>query len=522
MKCNGARQALKLKCVGGVWADNGTCSAGENCDQTDGQCHTIIARCQTSASAAFCGDQNTLQTCNADHTATTPTACAGICSAAQCQDPRCGDGKIEASIGETCDDGNLTAADGCEADCKDSTVVGLSAGTGFTCALLGSGAVRCWGDNTYGQLGLADTDPHIAFPYQIATVTFGEKATQIASGANHTCVALAGGGVRCWGRNELGQLGQGDITARTGPAPLISFGSAVSVLSAGGNTTCVVLQNGEVHCWGSNSSGMLGLATTTQPSKTTAATALGAVSVGGTASTVAVGTTAVCATIASGATVVCWGNNSFGQLGRGDMTTVGTTTTPAAAPAPATPTLPSSRSAAVLASAYGHACARLDNGYLECWGDNAAGQLGLGLPGSGSTISIGDDEAPATNGVLQLTGVSTVVAGGGSTCAKSITGGVRCWGENTKGQLGYGDITNKGGDSATKPTALSDLTFGAGITAQSLVLGTAHTCALLSNGEVRCWGQNQLGQLGNGTRALSSPDYVAQTPDQLAAVRIFK
>ncbi len=521
LNCNGARQALKLKCTGGVWVDNGTCLTGQNCDQSDGQCHTMISRCQTSA--VFCDASDTLQTCNADYTATTPTPCVGICSANACQPPVCGDGKEQPSLAEECDDGNLTPGDGCEANCKTSTVVGLSAGDNFTCALLGSGAVRCWGDNTYGQLGLTDRDPHnTVYPYQIGLVTFGtETATQIASGSSHTCVALSGGGVRCWGANDWGQLGQGDTTVRNGPAPTISFSSPVKALVAGGSETCAVLENGSVRCWGANGSGALGLATTEHVSRTQAATALGAVSIGGTASSVVVGAGFVCATLATGSPI-CWGNNDLGQLGRGDTTSIGATETPAAATPPATPILPTSRTTNLMASGASHTCARLDNGYLECWGSNLAGQLGLGLAASGTSMYIGDDEAPATSGVLVLTDVSKVFAGNASTCAKLVTGALRCWGLNTKSQLGYGDITNRGGTSATRPASLPDVSFGSGITATTVALGASHSCALLSNGEVRCWGRNHLGQLGDGTRLLVSPDYVAKTPDQLTGVRVFQ
>jgi cysteine-rich repeat protein len=522
LACNGAHQALRLKCTAGVWVDNTTCVVGQNCDQGDGLCHTIIANCQTSST--YCSDGNTQQTCNADLTATTPTACVGVCSSNLCQTAKCGDGKVEASLGEECDDGNTVASDGCEPDCKLSKVIALAAGAGHSCVLLSSGAAKCWGDNQYSQLGLGDTAFHgTTQPYQLGPITFGEKATAIASGLYHVCVVLASGGVRCWGRNEMGQLGQGDTTARTTPAPVITFNSPVQSIAAGGETTCAILQNGDVHCWGANGSGMLGLGTINEPSQSTAATALGAIAIGGAATAISVGTDAVCASRSSG--VICWGYNGSGELGRGDTVDVGGTGTPAAATPPVTPVLASGRTATALASGAGHTCALQDNNQLECWGSNAAGQLGLGLPASGTSLYIGDNEAPATSGVLQLTGVTSVYASNSSTCAKLLTGGLRCWGLNTKGELGYADVTNKGNDNTTKPSNLPDVAFGSGVTATSVALGNAHTCALLSNGQVRCWGRDQLGQLGNASLLVTSPDYVggnsSQTPDLLTPVQIF-
>ena len=523
LACNGAHQALRLKCTAGVWVDNTTCLTAQNCDQSDGLCHAIIANCQTSTT--YCSDGNTQQTCNADLTATTPTACVGVCSSNTCQTARCGDTKVESSIGEECDDGNTVASDGCEPDCKLSKVVAVAAGAFHSCVLLSSGSARCWGDNQYSQLGLGDTAFHgTTQPSQLGPITFGERATAIASGLYHVCVVLASGGVRCWGRNEMGQLGQGDnTTTRTTPAPAITFNSPVRSIAAGGETTCVILQNGDVHCWGANGSGMLGLGTITEPSQGTAATALGAIAIGGAATAISVGTDAVCASRSSG--VICWGYNGSGQLGRGDTVDVGGTGTPAAATPPAIPVLASGRTATALASGAGHTCALQDNNQLECWGSNAAGQLGLGLPASGTSLYIGDNEAPATSGVLQLTGVTSIYAANSSTCAGLQTGGLRCWGLNTKGELGYADISNKGNDDLTKPLNLSNVAFGTGVTATSVAIGNAHTCALLSNGQVRCWGRDNLGQLGNGTVLSTAPDYVGgnslHTPDLLPPVQVF-
>lgn len=519
--CNGAHQPVKLRCTGGVWVDNGTCAAGNNCDQSDGLCHPIIPECQTGTT--FCSDMNTQQTCNADRTSTVPTNCAGVCSSNVCQMAVCGDRRVEASLNEECDDGNATADDGCESNCKRSTVIGLAAGASHTCALLGSGNVRCWGDNMVGQLGIGNPDfKGTTTPYVIPSVSFGAQATAIASGADHTCALLNGGTVRCWGKNNHGQHGQGDaITTRLSPAPALTFPSPATKIAAGNDTTCVVLQSGAVHCWGGNASGMLGKATTVDICASAGATCLSAVAVGASASAIAVGSNAVCVVLTSGG-ITCWGGSSFGELGRSDTMVIGDIETPAAAPAPATPVVPAGRSATLLAAGSGHTCARLDNGQMECWGLNTAGQLALGL--SSATFAIGDNESPSTNGVTQLMTVSALFASNTSSCAKLVAGGIRCWGNNNKGQLGYPDTTNKGGDTATIPSNLANVNFGAGLTATTMALGASHGCALLNTGEVRCWGRDNLGQLGNAMTLSGTMDFIGganMTPDTVAAVQVF-
>jgi len=510
-----------------VWVENGTCVAGEKCDRSDGLCHALVTQCQTTTT--FCSDSNTQQTCNADWTGTTPTACVGVCVSNQCQTAVCGDAKVEPSIGEQCDDGNTIASDGCENDCKRSTVAALAAGLKHTCALLGSGDVRCWGDNLLGQLGIGSLDYMATTqPYLIPAVTFGAKATAIASGSDHICVIITGGSVRCWGKNNHGQHGRGDTTVRTSPAPAITFASPAVKIAAGGDTTCAVLQNGAVHCWGGNVAGVLGKATTADicAASATLSACLSAVSMGGSATVVAVGGGFACAVLGTGG-VTCWGDNSSGALGRADTVSVpaiGDDEIPSAVAAPSLPVVPSNRTATLLASGSSSLCARLDNGQMECWGYNGSGQLGLGLSSTPPSDAIGDDESPSVSGVTQLFGVSNLFGGGASQCAKLAAGGLRCWGSNSKGQLGYPDVQDKGGTGTTIPSNLPDVTFGAGITATTVAMGFGFTCALLSNGQVKCWGRNQAGQLGNAQVLSGANDYVGglgKTPDTLTPVQVF-
>src|SRR5262249_12509263 len=154
----------------------------------------------------------------------------GICSAAKCQQPVCGDGKVESP--ETCDDGNNTPLDGCEpitapiaaSRCTPSKVISLSLGVQHTCALYNGGYLPCSGDNTLGELGLG----HMSFegnpkPNLIPPVAFvgGGGVTALAAGNSFTCAVLSDGTVQCWGTNDSGQIGQGNATTAFIPSPAV-------------------------------------------------------------------------------------------------------------------------------------------------------------------------------------------------------------------------------------------------------------------------------------------------------------
>jgi alpha-tubulin suppressor-like RCC1 family protein len=169
------------------------------------------------------------------------------------------------------------------------------------------------------------------------------------------------------------------------------------------------------------------------------------------------------------------------------------------------------------------------NNQLQCWGLNASGQLGLGLdPSVASHSAIGDDESPTVGQVITNSqGVSSVVTGGSHTCViYASDSGLRCWGDNSSAQLGLPNTNNMGTSASTLPNTLDAIKF-TGATISSVYAGGWHTCVLLSNGQVRCWGWNSLGQLGLGylSGTGGTKDYVGGTagwsPDQVAAVKVF-
>ena len=203
----------------------------------------------------------------------------------------------------------VLAAEGVEG--LRSGVRNVTTGGGHTCAVTTDGVVRCWGLNEFGQLG-DGTTTNRSLP---VGVVGGEPGAQaVALGAAHTCALSAGGAVTCWGRNEFGQLGDGTTTDRATPVAVVGLGSGVQALTSWGEHTCALSIGGSVRCWGKNESGQLGDGTTSNRATP--------VSVGGLdagAEVIAAGASHTCALRSEGA-VTCWGGNDAGQLGDGTTT----------------------------------------------------------------------------------------------------------------------------------------------------------------------------------------------------------
>ena len=337
----------------------------------------------------------------------------------------------------------------------------ISTGEFHTCALiLTSGAAKCWGDNTSGQLGDGTlTERHT--PVMVSGLASGVSA--IAAGPSHTCALMTSGGVKCWGNNEFGRLGDSTTTDRTTPVNVSELTSGVSAIVAGNAHTCALMSNGAVKCWGNNNFGQLGDGTLTERHTPVE------VQPGG-VSAIAAGANHTCALLTGGG-VRCWGNNDFGQLGDG-------TTTQRNTPVDV-PELGSSVSA-ISAGGF-HTCALMTSGGVKCWGYNFYGQLG---------------NSETTNRTMPVdvfgltSGVSSISAGGLHTCARTISVGVRCWGYNFYGQLGDGTTTQR-----ITPVAVSGLSSGV----IAISAGVSHTCAITTSRGVKCWGNNDFGQLGDGT-----------------------
>ena len=244
----------------------------------------------------------------------------------------------------------------------------LVLGNEHTCATSADGRIKCWGDNQQGQLGPGVTgDRHT--PGADLRLR-GRAVKALAAGGDHTCAILDGGAVKCWGRNADGQLGLGDLTNRgDGPGqmgdslPEVALGATAIAVAAGAAHSCVVTSDGGVRCWGAGTAGQLGLGnnsgTLVPPSS--------AVALPGAATAVVAGDDFSCALLASGQ-AVCWGAAARGQLGTGEVVDHAAPAAPIGFPAKATALVAGAR----------HACALLDDGRIACWGANDSGQLGLG------------------------------------------------------------------------------------------------------------------------------------------------
>jgi alpha-tubulin suppressor-like RCC1 family protein len=346
-------------------------------------------------------------------------------------------------------------------------------GVGFACALTSAGGVKCWGGNNEGQLG-DGSGQDSKVPVDVAGLTSG--VTAIAAGFNHACALTSAGGVKCWGGNEQGQLGNGstrtDPTGRVGPGgvggtPVDVSGltSGVTAISAGADFTCAVTSSGGVKCWGYNSDGQVGTGKVDRLKPAV----LAPVDVSGLASgvsAIASGANHTCVLKSGG--VWCWGQGGLGRLDARADYHLGYV--PGAVDGLASGV--TGISAGGMSDGSGDTCA-IAAGGAKCWGDSRYGSLGNG--------SNTDSVTPVD--VTGLTsGVSAIAVGDTSVCAITTAGGVTCWGNNGYGQLGNGN--QAGGPATWVPVGVSALTSGV----RALASSGEVTCALMTSGSVKCWG----------------------------------
>lgn len=359
----------------------------------------------------------------------------------------------------------------------------VSTGDSYTCGVLSNGNGYCWGRNSPdGRLGDGTQDSGTqsslngdADSNAPSLVQGGLDFEMIEPGFFHTCGLTTAGRVYCWGANGAGHLGDG--TSSSSPTPVAVSGSHTFVdLVIGANHACALDTSGDVYCWGSNQEGQLGLGSGSGnfslvpqkvPNLTFASITSGAAHTCG-------------LTLAGDA--YCWGEGSSGQLGDGSgsmqMSPVAVDTTD---------------QFSVIESRWSHTCAiSTSNSAVYCWGSNQYGELGDGTTNPSQTPLLADDARA----------YSELALGAGASCAIDASSDAYCWGFNGQGNLGSGTVAS----SQSTPRLVSG-----GYSWTAIALGRQHSCGLAAGqADAFCWGDNDNGQLGNGTTQnyLSAPTQV--------------
>ncbi|KIG13499.1 Molybdopterin oxidoreductase, iron-sulfur binding subunit [Enhygromyxa salina] len=417
-----------------------------------------------------------------------------------CTAPVCGDEELQPL--EQCDDGNLLDGDGCDADCSFTEILHVDASYQNTCVLIEGGRVRCWGYNGQGQLGYGNTNDigDDETPADIGDVLLPEPTAWLSLGDSHACVLMTNTAVRCWGAGFSGRLGYGN-TDNIGDDELpnsildVLVGGAVLEIHAGGSHSCARLANGSLRCWGSGFSGQLGYGNMASIGDDELPNTAGDVPIGGSIITQATGVSHTCAVLATGR-VRCWGTGFSGQLGYGNTLAVGSMNTPAqVGDVSAIPLgVPADTKVKALALGLSLSCALFETGDVLCWGSGSGGALG-----QGNSNAIGDDELPSTLPPISLSAPAVAITAGDShVCALFEDQTARCWGLNSVGQLGTASQANIGDDEL--PSSVDPIDLGGPI--KQIDAGGHHTCAILAaTNELYCWGVNDDGQLGYGHTA---------------------
>ncbi len=372
--------------------------------------------------------------------------------------------------------------------------IAVSAGSRHTCVLHSDSTVSCWGDNRSGELGNGeqgadweDDSADSVVPVQVKNIT---DAVSIGTGAGYSCVLHRNKTVSCWGYNGSGELGNGQVGEETNsavPQQVEGVTDAIS-LSVGFATACVIHESGNVSCWGDNRSGQLGNGFHSNDEQDDSVNSGVPVSVKNLSDAIEISTGYfhACALLKVG-TISCWGNNEGGQIGNG-RNYYGRTT------AVRVEAVNVSDADAVVAGE-NHTCALMEDGTVSCWGSNSSGQLGSGTVGA-------ELDTPTPTPIANIAGAVAIATTKNHTCALMEDGTVRCWGDNSSGQLGNsrsGSNRDDESENTTTPATVIDINEATAITT-----GWDHTCALMKDSTIRCWGNNSFGQLGDGTNSSTS------------------
>jgi alpha-tubulin suppressor-like RCC1 family protein len=360
-----------------------------------------------------------------------------------------------------------------------------------TCSILDNGTVKCWGYNANSQLG--DGSTTLRTSPVVADIGSGNIAKELVLGSNSYCALLTDGTVKCWGKNGYGELGVGNATDVSAPT-LINFGTGRTVKkivlqsSASSNSSCAILDDDTLRCWGGNAYGQLGDGTSGTNRTTPVAINLGT---GRTAKNVYMfanvndDSISTCA-ILDNDSLKCWGYNGYGKLGVGDTTNK---TSPTAV------SLGVGRTVKALYNNPKYAmCAILDNDSLSCWGRNDFYQVGNGS---------NTDQSSPVSVIASASSIKDLYINDSSAiCALTSTNSLICWGDNFRGSLGLA-TTNL---TVASPTAVN---LGARTVKKFSSTSPYNTCLILDDDSVQCAGDNIYGTVGVGTATANYTSFVS-------------
>jgi len=412
-------------------------------------------------------------------------------------------------------------------------------GDAHTCVVRDNDTVVCFGSNTSGQIGAGATtsiggaanqmgDNLVAVDIPLGAAT---TITQVATGANHTCALRDDGAVLCFGANASGQLGVGDTANRgtsaahmgSALAPVqLPTGTRARAITAGAAHTCVLLDDDTIVCWGENADGQLGAGDTVVRGDN-------AGEMGDALVRVNLGTNRRARAVSSGAdhtcalrdddSIVCWGLGANGRLGTGNENSVGDAADDMGSALVAV-NVGTGRSALAVSAGAAHTCAIRDDERVVCWGVGSNGRLGIGSSADvGINASqLGDALAAVDLGLESK--VLAVAAGSAHTCAIRVDYVLKCWGSGGSGRLGIGSTATRGTLPEHMGENLAAVNLGEGVSVRAISLGASHTCAVLSDSRLKCWGLASSGRLGNGSTSNNLADSPTELGEGLPAVQL--
>lgn len=454
-----------------------------------------------------------------------------------CLTEKCGDGIVNDSE-ENCDDGNRDNGDGCDKDCQteydfvQSARTTLDVGNTTTCYKSENlWQLKCWGSNNQGELGQEDTaeigngigdDVEEAYPIKLGSgISAAVVSTGGSTNSKFTCVVTSAGSLKCFGDNSSGQLGKGD-TADIGDnddemgndlssIPLGSGREAQDV-DTGGKHVCALLDNDSVKCFGENNYGQLGQEDTEDRGDESGELGNNLVEIdlgtGRSAKMVATGQDFSCA-ILDDDSLKCWGRNQSGQLGQENTDSLGDNVNEMGDNLAAID-LGTNRTASQVVAGAQHVCALLDDDSVKCFGANNEGQLG-----QGHTDNLGDNANEMGDNLVAIdlgTGRTArqIAAGDFHTCALLDNYDVKCFGRNLEGQLGQEDDSNLGDQANEMGDDLDAINLGNNREGAIIAAGGSSTCVILDNDDLVCFGENNYGQLGIG-----NTEDIGDEPDEM-------